>query len=151
MAEIADSVKMARSTVYRHFADRPTLQAAMQELAERRLSEIGQQLATREGSARDILMILCHAYFDEADLLMSAYADRSQSDEMEAVSADGDLVALVTAGHQDGSIDAGLPAAWVEQTLWAMLYNAWLLATSKAMTRHEALSLFLRSFDKMLA
>jgi len=151
MTDIADSVGMARSTVYRHFTDRSSLQSAMQDYAEARLAEIGQQLAARPGLAREHLLILCQAYFDEADLLMSAFGDRSQSEEMEAAREQGDLAGLIIQGHRDGSIDPCLPPAWVEQALWAMLYNAWLMATSKAMTRHEALSLFLRSFEKMLA
>lgn len=123
----------------------------MKELADMRLSEIGQQLAGRSGSARELLLILCHAYFDEADLLMVAYGDRTQNEEIQAAAAGGHLDVLIAEGHRDGSVDAALPAAWVEQTLWALLYNAWLLATSKVVTRHEALNLFLRSFSKMLA
>ena len=123
----------------------------MQEYAEARLAEIGNQLAGRSGTARERLLLLCQAYFDEADLLMSAFGDRSQSDEIEAAREEGDLAALIIQGHRDSSIDPSLPPAWVEQALWAMLYNAWLMTASKAMTRHEALSLFLHSFEKMLA
>jgi AcrR family transcriptional regulator len=151
MADIADSVGMARSTVYRHFSDRSALQTAMQDYANAKLAEIGQQLSKRTGTAGEILLVLCQAYFDQADLLMSAYGDRTQSEEMEAAAGDGDLTALILKGHADGSIDPGLPPSWVEQALWALLYNAWLLTTSRTMTRHEALDLFLRSFGKLIA
>lgn len=151
IADISDSVGMARSTVYRHFVDRSSLKAAMKDYAESRLADIGQELATRSGTARELLLILCHTYFHEADLLMSAFGDRSQSEEMEAVGQESYLAVLITQGHQDGSIDVILPAAWVEQTLWSLLYNAWLLSRSKVLTPHEALSLFLRSFEKVLS
>ena len=50
-----------------------------------------------------------------------------------------------------GSIDPALPADWVEQALWSLLYTAWLMATGGRTSKHEALALFLGSFAKVVS
>jgi hypothetical protein len=83
---------------------------------------------------------------------MGTYGGLTQAEEIESMaSTDTDLHRLVERGHSDGSIDRSLSAVWVEQSLWSLLYAAWLLATAGKATRHEALTLFLQSFARVLA
>lgn len=152
IGEIAEAAKTVRSTVHRHFAERADLIAALRAYAEEQLSEAATRARPHEGTGAEILLRLCQEYFDRSDLLMGAYGGLTQAEEIEGMaSTDADLHRLVERGHSDGSIDRSLSGVWVEQTLWSLLYAAWLLATAGKATRHEALTLFLQSFTKVLS
>lgn len=152
MGEIAEAAKTVRSTVHRHFAERADLIAALRAYAEEQLSEAATRAKPHEGNGAEVLLRLCQEYFDRSDLLMGAYGGLTQAEDIESMaSTDTDLHRLVERGHSDGSIDRSLSGVWVEQTLWSLLYAAWLLATAGKATRHEALTLFLQSFAKLLS
>ena len=152
MGEIAEAAKTVRSTVHRHFAERADLIAALRAYAEEQLSEAAARARPHEGNGAEVLLRLCQEYFDRSDLLMGAYGGLTQAEDIESMaSTDTDLHRLVERGHSDGSIDRSLSGVWVEQTLWSLLYAAWLLATAGKATRHEALTLFLQSFAKLLS
>lgn len=152
MGEIAEAAKTVRSTVHRHFAERADLIAALRAYAEEQLSEAAARARPHEGNGAEVLLRLCQEYFERSDLLMGAYGGLTQAEEIESMaSTDTDLHRLVERGHSDGSIDRSLSGVWVEQTLWSLLYAAWLLATAGTTIRHEALTLFLQSFAKLLS
>lgn len=152
LGEIADTAETVRSTVHRHFPERADLIAALGAYAEEQLAEAAIKARPGEGPAGAALLRLCQEYFERGDLLMAAYANFTRAQEVESMNAmDANLLRLVERGHADGSIDPALPAVWVEQTLWSMLYAAWLMATAGQASRHEALTLFLRSFARVFA
>lgn len=152
IGEIAEAAETARSTVHRHFAERDDLISALRVYAEEQLAEAATRARLHEGSGAEVLLRLCQEYFDRSDLLMGAYGGLTQAEEIEGMaSTDTDLHRLVERGHSDGSIDRSLLAVWIEQTLWSLLYAAWLLATAGKVTKHEALTLFLQSFAKVLS
>lgn len=152
MSEIGDVARTARSTVHRHFPERADLLAALQAHAETVLADAATRARLNEGPAAEALLRLCTQYFESGDVLMGAYGGLGQAEELDSMEAmDGDLLTLVTRGHEDGSIDPALTPVWIQQTLWSLLYAAWLMAAAGQSSRHEALSLFLMSFRKMLA
>lgn len=152
IGEIAETAQMARSTVHRHFPERADLMAALEDRVQAGLADAALRARLQEGTAAEALLRLCQHYFEDADFLMAAYGHYTQADEVKGMAAmDPALIGIVERGHADASIDAALPPAWVEHTLWSLLYTAWLMAAGGRAPKHEALTLFLRSFERILA
>lgn len=152
MADIAEAAGTVRSTVHRHFPERADLLAALRAHAEEQLAQAAGRTRPEKGPAAEALLRLCEEYFALGDLVMLAYAGVTQADELDSMGEmDQTVLHLVERGHVDGSIDPSLPPVWVQQTLWSTLYAAWLIARAGKATRHEALTLCLRTFARMLS
>jgi hypothetical protein len=61
------------------------------------------------------------------------------------------LCAVIERGQAEGTIDAALPAAWIQYTLWVLLYSAWSMTREQSLPRQEAFELCLRSLAKLIA
>ena len=152
MADIAEAAETVRSTVHRYFPERADLIAALRAYADQQMAEAGARARLEEGPAGAALLRLCAEYFESADLVWAAYGNLTQDQEVASIGAsDTSLRSLVERGHADGSIDPALPPLWIEQALWSLLYTAWLLAAARQASKHEALGLFLHSFERMLS
>lgn len=152
MAEIAEAAAAARSTIHRYFPERADLLAALEAYAEEVLAQAALHARPEEGTGAEALLRLCQHYFEHADLVMVAYGHLSAAEELTGMDEmDGNLEAIVRRGHADGTIDSGLAPLWVQQLFWSMLYAAWLMAKANQASRHEALSIFLSAFSKILA
>lgn len=152
ISEIAAAAGTARSTVHRHFPERGDLVAALRSHADEEVARAATDARLDDGPAATALLRLCERYFELGDLVMVAYADVTQAEELEgAGGTDPALARTVARGHADGSIDPAMSPHWVQQTLWSTLYAAWLMARAGKASRHEALTLYLRAFAKMLA
>lgn len=151
MGEIAEAAQTARSTVHRHYPERAHLIAALQALAASRVKEAYDRADASPDGAKAKLLRLCQDFFEQADLLMAAHASLSQADQAASTSrSDAALTALIERGQRDNTIDPTLPPAWIEQTLWSLLYTAWRFGTTGKISKFEALRLFLGSFERML-
>ena len=151
MADIAEAAETVRSTVHRYFPERTDLIVALRAYADEQMAEAGARARLEEGSAGMALLRLCAEYFESADLVWAAYGNLAHAQEIESAGAvDTLLRRLIERGHTDGSIDPALPPAWIEQALWSLLYTAWLMAAAGQTSKHEALTLFLESFGKLL-
>lgn len=152
MGEIAEAAGTARSTVHRHFPERANLITALEAYAEEQLAEAALCARLEDGTAAEALSRLAQEYFARGDLLVVAYDTFTRSEVLDSMEGTAPiLISAVERGHADGSIDRALSPVWVEQTLWSLLYAAWLMATAGRSTRHEALNLLLLSLRKMLA
>ena len=151
MADIAERAETVRSTVHRYFPERADLITALRAYADEQMAEAGARARLEEGPAGMALLRLCAEYFESADLVWASYGNLARTQEIESAGAvDVRLRCLIERGHTDGSIDPALPPAWIEQALWSLLYTAWLMAAAGQTSKHEALTLFLESFGKLL-
>ena len=96
-------------------------------------------------------MRLATELFDSLDVV--GWWFRMPEDEhiVEALEEDESVGPIVERGHADGSIDASLPATWVGDLLWSLLYSANAQARFSAWTRGEVRGLFLHSLRKAVA
>jgi TetR/AcrR family transcriptional repressor of lfrA len=152
LGEIAAEAGVGRTTVHRYFAERATLIAALVEHAHERLGEATARAELAHGSAADALGRLCREFFELGDLLTLMFSGTlgAMEDEPEQPH-DGELVALIHRGWEEGTLDRAFSVEWTLSLLWAMLYTAWSLIGSESMARHEALDQCLRGLHKAVA
>lgn len=150
MAAIADTAGTARSTLHRYFPERSDLIEALQELADEQVTRATERARPGDGSGNEALMRVCQEYFELDELIAVAYADFTQGDDLETLDdMDADLLALVERGHADGTIDPTLSPEWMHILLWHFLDAAWSMTTTRRATKHEALTLCLRTLGKL--
>ncbi|ASO19618.1 AcrR family transcriptional regulator [Actinoalloteichus hoggarensis] len=153
LAEVAAAAGVARSTVQRYFPERADLLTALSDHATERVAAAARRARLDEGSAPDALSRLVQEYFDLGDILMLVTTgppgDGTGADD--GTWADEAFDALLARGHAAGTIDPTLPAEWIGQLLWSTLYAGWSHLRTNGVSRHEALTVCLRSFLKAVA
>lgn len=151
LGEIATAAGVGRTTVHRYFQERVDLLNAIGTLALERIEAATFRARPTEDSPPDVLRRLCQEYFELGDILMLVFNNPHQLDdpawEEETVS-DRAFVELVERGHADGSLDPELDADWVAQLMWANMYTAWEYARSSGKSKHDVLTMCLRSLLK---
>ncbi len=149
LSRVADTAGVARSTLQRYFADRAALLAALSAYASERIDEAADRARTGEGTALEGLRRLVHELFDLGDvvMLLGPEWEEEQGDEPDSP-ADRVLRELLARGRAEGTLDARLGDAWIEQLLWAVLYTAWTHVRDRGAPKHEALTSCLLSLTK---
>lgn len=153
LGEIADAASVARSTLHRYFPERADLLAEMKIFADHQIAAATSRARLTEGTASEALVRLCHEYFDQWDMFMWSYAEGLKGDDDscdDLGSFDPDLAAVIDRGYADGTIDPLLPNAWIQQTMWAVLYSAHELVR-QGESRHRGLDLTMRTLQKVIA
>ena len=149
LGEVAARAGVGRSTLNRHFAGREELVAAVDRVSQERLGAAAEAARPGEGTGLEALTRTALALLEQEEVLGLVFADNALVDpdrwETEPGDASGGVPGLVARGHRDGSIDAGLPAEWVETVLWTSLFAAVLTLRGGTLTRHEVGTLLART------
>lgn len=160
LGDIAVAANVGRTTVHRYFPERADLMAGILADAEEKIHDSTVRARVDEGTAPAALARLCAEYFEHGDVFMLMFTNPALMGEMNwEEESEDDLVLrrLVERGHEEGTIDRDLPAEWLQQLLWALLYTAWeaaggmSLPNQKPLSRHEALRLCLRTLEKAIS
>jgi AcrR family transcriptional regulator len=154
LGDIAAAANVGRTTVHRYFPERADLIDAISADALEKAAHATVRARLDEGAAPAALARLCQEFFEFRDvfLLLFTMPDLLTREEwQEETESDRMLLRLVERGHREGTIDPDLPAVWVQQLLWSLLYTAWEQTRDYKMPRHEALSLCLRTLAKAIA
>jgi AcrR family transcriptional regulator len=154
LGDIATAADVGRTTVHRYFPERSDLIRAIGADALEKVSIATRNARLDEGDAPAALARLCQEYYEFGDvfLLLFTMPDLLTEQEWQDESDDDRaLLGLVERGKREGTIDQELPAAWVQQLVWSVLYSAWEVARGATMSRHQALSLCLRTLAKAIA
>jgi TetR/AcrR family transcriptional repressor of lfrA len=143
LGDVAVAADVGRTTLHRYFPERSDLIDALHELADDRLEQATSRARLGDGPAVAALQRLCREYFDLGDVLSLLFRDQVNCEvtEGEASACDESFDALIRRGHADGSIDAELPALWIQSLLWSQLYAGWSYMAEHGVSRHEALRL----------
>lgn len=154
LSDIAAAARVSRTTVHRYFPERSGLVAAVADEAVRRVSEATRRARLDRGPAPESIARLCREYFELGDLLTVLFTGVVHvPDDAWAgcePAPDRALSAAVARGHADGTIDAALDAAWVEDLLWALLYTGWAHARRHDVPRQESLGMCLHALGKAI-
>lgn len=143
LGDIAQAADVGRTTLHRYFPSRTELLQALSIDALEQIQAATDRARMDEGTAASALERLCQEYFDLGELLMLVFNTPEITkcegwyDESET---DRKVLALVTRGQAEGSIDPGLPAPWItNELMWSNLYAGWEFQRRTEATRHEAL------------
>lgn len=152
LGEVADAADVARSTLHRYFPERSDLLEALNQYAAEQIDAATERARLQEGPASDALIRLCHEYFDYWDAITWSYIESTKTG---TESCDGEplgpgLSGLIERGQSEGTIDPSLPHAWIQQTLWALLYSAWEYI-QQGTSKHDALTLCLTTLRKIIS
>jgi AcrR family transcriptional regulator len=154
LGDIATAANVGRTTVHRYFPERADLIDAVSADALEKAAHATVRARLDEGPAPAALARLCQEFFEFGDVFMLLFTmpDLLTREEwQEETESDRMLLRLIERGHQEGTIDPDLPAVWVQQLLWSVLYTAWEQTRDYKMPKHDALSLCLRTLAKAIA
>jgi AcrR family transcriptional regulator len=154
LGDIAATANVGRTTVHRYFPERSALIDAISADALEKVTLATARARVEEGPAPAALARLCQEYFEFSDLFMLLFTmpDLLTREEWQKESDDDRmLLRLVERGHAEGTIDPGMPADWVQQLVWSLLYTAWEQTRDSTMPKHDALTLCLRTLAKAIA
>jgi TetR/AcrR family transcriptional regulator, repressor for lfrA len=152
LGEIAAAAQVGRTTLHRYFGERSDLIAAVSVEGNERLNRATALARLDEGTGAEAVLRLCREYFDLGGLLSLVFSEPSLIDEnCWDPHNDVAFTRVIRRGHADGSIDAGLPADWLESLLWSQLYAAWSYVRDHPQaSRHHVLDLLLRTLGNAL-
>jgi AcrR family transcriptional regulator len=154
LGDIAAAANVGRTTVHRYFPERADLIDAISADALEKVATATVRARLDDGPAHAALARLCQEYFEFGDVFMLLFTmpDLLTREEWQQESdQDRALVRVIERGHREGTIDRELPAEWVQQLLWSLLYTAWEQLRDRQMPKHEALTLCLRTLAKAIA
>jgi AcrR family transcriptional regulator len=153
LGDVATAAGVGRTTLHRYFADRSHLLAAVSAHLQDQICLATERAALNDGSAPDALLRLCSEYLELGDVLTLMFNDPSVSTDetWQEAEHDRELSAAIERGQAEGTVDPELSAAWIQYTLWALLYSAWSMMREQSLPRHEAFELCRRSLAKLVA
>ncbi|MGV9308874.1 MULTISPECIES: TetR/AcrR family transcriptional regulator [unclassified Nonomuraea] len=154
LSDVAAAAGVGRTTIHRYFPERSDLITAIGNDVLERIAAATARARPTEGPALQALDRLCQEYFELGDGLMLAFTEpQLVASDMweEETPSDRALIELIERGQAEGAIDAELPADWMQQVVWSLLYSAWQHIRDSGASKHEALGLCLRSLRKAVA
>lgn len=154
LGEIAAAANVGRTTLHRYFRERSDLLQALNAEGLARLNRAAANARLDQGTGADAIRRLCYEYFQLGSLLSLIFSDPQVIDDSswsEPGACDPQFSAVVERGHHDGTIDAELPANWLQSVLWSQLYAGWSYLADTGASRHEVLRLVARTLDGAIA
>lgn len=154
LAEIAAAAGVGRTTLHRYFPERGDLLKAISADALEQADAAIARARLAEGPALEALERLCQELFELGDILMLLFNEpRLMEDPAWEEESDSDraILAAIGRGHAEGTIDPEQPAAWIQMAMWSLLYTAWEHARVNEASKHDALSLCLRTLRRAIA
>lgn len=154
LADIAATANVGRTTVHRYFPERADLIDAISADALEKAAQATVRARLDEGPAPVALARLCQEFFEFGEVFMLLFAMPdllTRPEWQQETESDRMLLRLIERGHREGTIDPAMPASWVQQLLWSLLYTAWEQIREYATPKHDALTLCLRTLAKAIA
>ncbi|WP_157245253.1 TetR/AcrR family transcriptional regulator [Nonomuraea typhae] len=154
LSDVAAAAGVGRTTIHRYFPERSDLITAISEDLLDKIAIATRRARPDDGPAIQALDRLCQEYFELGDYLMLAFTEphiiTSADWETESPS-DRVLTATIERAQREGDLDGRMPASWVQQVMWALLYASWQHIREDEAPKHDALSLCLLAFRKAVA
>ena len=138
--EIATAVGVSRATLHRHFAGKPALMAALDDLAIAEMRSAIDSARLQEDSAVDALRRLVSACRPVAPYLCLLYSQSQELDADESMhgwaETDAAITSLFERGQRTGEFRPDLSAAWLTEALYSLVAGAgWVIQVGRVAER----------------
>ncbi len=138
--EVAAAVGVSRATLHRHFAGKPALLAALEELAIAEMRAALESARLPEDSAIDALRRLVAACQPVAPYLCLLYSQSQELDVDQSARAwweiDAQIMALFERGQRSGEFRPDLTPPWLTEALYSLVAGAgWAIQAGRAAAR----------------
>lgn len=138
--EVAAAVGVSRATLHRHFAGKPALLAALDELAIAEMRTAFESARLAEGSATEALRRLVTACQTVAPYLCLLYSQSQALDVEQSMrdwrEIDAQINALFERGQRSGEFRPDMTTAWLTEALYSLVAGAgWAIQVGRAAAR----------------
>ena len=146
--EIAEAAGVGRASLYRHFPTREDLIRELSLEAIRATDEASAHIMSDATSATDALRLSVEAMIPLGDRYyfltrLPTLVDEEVNRHIKR--QDTEMLMLIQAVQQDGSIDPKLPAKWAVAVFNGLIYTAWQAMAEEGMSADDASALVFRT------
>jgi AcrR family transcriptional regulator len=146
--DIARAAQAHRATLHRHFTNRADLLDACVERCVADIVTATDAASVSDGPPLDALRRVIAGYLAIGDRIRFLFEDLAVARHptvTELATSEGPVLDLVRRAQADGSVDASLPAAWIERAIWALVYAASEAVDDGTLPAHDALAVLQRT------
>lgn len=138
--EIATAVGVSRATLHRHFAGRPALMAALEDLAIAEMGKVLSAVRLHDGSSPEALRRLISACQPVSPYLALLYSQSQELDFDTTQDAwqeiDSEITSVFLRGQRDGDFRPDLTAAWLTEAFYSLVGGtAWAIRAGRVAER----------------
>jgi AcrR family transcriptional regulator len=154
LADVAAEAAVGRTTIHRYFPERSDLLTAIGADVLDKIAAATDRSRPAEGPSLEAVARLCSEFFDLGEnltLIFNVPEFWEWEGWEQETAADRAMLDLIKRGQAEGDIDREMDAEWIQHLIWCMLYTAWSHTHTNGASKHESLTLCLRSLKKAIA
>ncbi|MFC4563058.1 TetR/AcrR family transcriptional regulator [Nocardiopsis mangrovi] len=160
LADIAKAAEVGRSTLHRYFHDRDDLLRALVEDSLHGLERAGTDAHPHEGPPLEAMRRMVASMVEVGERILLLFGDASLLETYGPADAAGDadcadvddsLLDLIRRGQADGVFDPDVSDAWIQNTVWALVYTGCEMADKGLLPRHGVAQMVMRTLENGIA
>ncbi|WP_067823428.1 TetR/AcrR family transcriptional regulator [Actinomadura kijaniata] len=155
LADVAREADVGRSTLHRYFSDRDELMRAVVVDSLAMADRAVRDAAPDQGPAREALHRLIAAMIESGDRVIFLWSDPRVLEDYGPDPADGAglpadpdaTLRLIRRGQREGVLDPTVPAEWIQNVLWGLVYTGVEAAGQGVIPRHGVTAMVIRTLE----
>lgn len=154
LARIATAAGVGRATLHRYFPDRQQLHTELVADSWATLRAAIEHAAPGTGSALEVIERIVGAMVHVGDrvrfLFSATEGTPSDADASLAEDVDDVVITEIERGQREGTLDADVPARWIELMIWSTVYTGLHAAADGLVPRHGVDDLIRRTLRRAI-